>query len=425
MSLSPDYDPQVERVAELYVRHLNPGWATLVKFMGYGFVEKEAAGCWVTDSAGQRWLDCLGGPGVFTMGHRHPEVVEAVERQLHTMPLSSHLLLNEKMAELAAALADLCPGDLNRAFICNSGAEAVEGALKIARAYTRRPNFVAARGGFHGKTLGALSASGRDQYKEPFVPLLPGFSHVPFGDVEALAAAVNGQTAAVILEPIQCEAGIIIPPDDYLPAAREMCDSVGALLILDEVQTGLCRTGKTFACEWWAVVPDLMCLGKALGGGVMPIGAFVGTDAVWSVFDGNPLIHTSTFGGNPLACAAALAALRLVRQAGLCAAASERGAQLLSGMQILAQEYPDLICDVRGKGLLVGVEFVDADVGGLVIAGLAQRRILCAYGLNDPRTLRFEPPALITPQEVDYVCAMMREALSQAAALVQSAASLD
>jgi putrescine aminotransferase len=418
MTVHPDPEAHATQVAELYTQHLNPGWAAVIKFMGYGVVETEAEGCWITDSGGARWLDCLGGPGVFTMGHRNPDVVAAVERQLRAMPLSSHLLLNEPMAQLAAELADLCPGELRHAFICNSGAEAVEGALKIARAYTRRPKFVGAIGGFHGKTFGALSASGREQYKTPFEPLLPGFTHVPFGETDALAKAVDGETAAVILEPVQCEAGIIIPPDDYLPAAREICDRTGALLVLDEIQTGLCRTGKTFAGDWWGVAPDLMCLGKALGGGVMPIGAFVGSDAAWGVFHENPLIHTSTFGGNPLACAAALAALRLVRDGGLCEAALARGEQLLAGMEAIAAEHPDLVRDVRGKGLLVGLEFIDADVGGLVIAGLAQRRVLCAYGLNDPHTLRFEPPAVITPADVDHACAMVREAVGQAKLLM-------
>jgi len=418
--MSAPHDPEAHaaHIADLYTRHLNPGWATVVRFMGFGAVEMEAEGCWVTDSGGQRWLDCLGGPGVFTMGHRHPRVVAAVEKQLRAMPLSSHLLLDERMAELAAAIADLCPGQLQHVFLGNSGAEAVEGALKIARAYTKRPKFVGAMGAFHGKTFGALSASGREVYKQPFEPLLPGFSHVPFGDKDALARAVDQDTAAVILEPIQCEAGILIPPDDYLPAARDVCDRAGALLILDEIQSGLCRTGKTFACDWWGVVPDLLCLGKALGGGVMPIGAFVGTAETWSVFAENPLIHTSTFGGNPLACAAALAALELVREGSLCAAALERGAELLEGMRAIAADFPALIRDVRGKGLLVGVEFADSDVGGLVIAGLAQRRVLCAYGLNDPHTLRLEPPAVITEAEVAHACAMFREAVDQTQLLI-------
>ncbi len=422
MTAGADAEGVIEKTLELYGRHFNPGWATLVKFMGYGAVEVEAEGCWVVDASGEKWLDCLGGPGVFTMGHRPPEVVAAVEEQLHRMPLASHLLLNEGLAQLAAELAELCPGELQHCFLCNSGAEAVEGALKVARAHTGRPNFVAAKGGFHGKTFGALSASGRDVYREPFEPLLPGFTHVPFGDKDALADAVDGDTAAVILEAIQCEAGIIIPPDDYLPAAREICDQSGALLILDEIQTGLCRTGKVFACDWYGVAPDIMCLGKALGGGVMPVGAFVATAPVWSVFHDNPLIHTSTFGGNPLACAAARAALKLVRQGQLCEAARDRGAQLLGRMQAIGDEFPDLIQEVRGKGLLVGVQFADADVGGLVIAGLAQRRILCGYGLNDPHTLRFEPPAVITESEVDHAATAFHEAVQQAEAILQMAA---
>ena len=422
MAAGEDAEGVIEKTLDLYTRHFNPGWAALVKFMGYGAVEVEAQGCWVRDASGEKWLDCLGGPGVFTMGHRPPEVVSAVEKQLRRMPLSSHLLLNEGLAELAADLANLCPGDLQHCFLCNSGAEAVEGALKVARAYTGRTKFVAAEGGFHGKTFGALSASGREIYRKPFEPLVPGFEHVPFGDRDALAAAVDDQTAAVILEPIQCEAGIVIPPDDYLPAAREICDRAGALLIFDEIQTGLCRTGKVFACDWYDVVPDVMCLGKALGGGVMPVGAFVATADIWSIFHDNPLLHTSTFGGNPLACAAARAALRLVRETNLCETARERGDQLLARMQGIAKEFPDLIREVRGKGLLVGVEFADSDVGGLVIAGLAQRRVLCAYGLNDPHTLRLEPPAVITEEEIDYAATAFRESVAQAHAVAQMAA---
>jgi putrescine aminotransferase len=421
MVADADAESIVERTLELHARHLNPSWATLVKFMGYGAVEVEAEGCWVVDASGQEWLDCLGGPGVFTLGHRPPEVVAAVEQQLRRMPLASHLLLNEGLAQVAAELADLCPGELQHSFLCNSGAEAVEGALKVARAHTGRAKFVAAEGGFHGKTFGALSASGREVYRRPFEPLVPGFTHIPFGDLAALTSAVDADTAAVILEPIQCEAGIIIPPDDYLPAVRRACDQAGTLLILDEIQTGLCRTGKVFACDWSGVAPDIMCLGKALGGGVVPVGAFVATADVWSVFEDNPLIHTSTFGGNPLACAAARAALKLVRQGHLCEAARERGAQLLGRMQEIGAAFPNLIREVRGRGLLVGVEFADSDVGGLVIAGLAQRHILCGYGLNDPHTLRLEPPAIITEEEVEHAATAFHEAVEQAQTIVQMA----
>jgi putrescine aminotransferase len=411
-------DPAFERIFELYRQHVNPGLAELVKFMGFDTVEVEAEGCYVWGGDGRRFLDCLGGPGVFTLGHRPAAVVAAVREQLAKMPLSSHLLLSPRLAEAAAALADLSPGALQYVFFCNSGAEAVEGALKAARMYTRRPKFVAAEGGFHGKTFGALSASGRQVYRQPFEPLLPGFVHVPFGDVEALAKAVDEQTAAVILEPIQCENGIRIPPEGYLAAARELCDQHGALLILDEIQTGLGRTGKMWACDWEQVEPDLMTVGKALGGGVMPVGAFVAKPAVWSIFEENPYIHTSTFGGNPLACAACLAAIAQIKALDVPSLAAQRGAELLAACRAVAADYPHLICQVRGRGLLVGVEFTAPDLAGLVIAGLAQRGILAAYGLNSPNVLRFEPPAIISSEEVTRVGEALREAVAQTAALL-------
>lgn len=396
---------------ELYRRHVNPGMADLVKFMGLDSTERAAEGCYVTCANGRRFLDCLGGPGVFTLGHRPAAVVDAVRDQLGRLPLSSHILLSDLLAKAAAAVAEVTPGNLQYVFFCNSGAEAVEGALKAARMATGRPGFVATEGAFHGKTFGALSASGRDVYKMPFEPLLPGFTHVPFGDAEALDAAVDDRTAAVILEPIQCENGIILPPDGYLSALRDICTSKGALLILDEIQTGLGRTGKLWACDWDGVTPDIMTLGKALGGGVMPIGAFVAVPEVWRIFEENPYIHTSTFGGNPLACRACLAALSEIQRQDIPALAAARGAELLEGCQALAQANSDFITAARGRGLLVALEFTDSDLAGLVIAGLAQRDILAAYGLNNAKVLRFEPPAIITADEVQRVVQALGEAI--------------
>ena len=284
--------------------------------------------------------------------------------------------------------------------------------------HTGRPGFVAAQGAFHGKTFGALSASGREAYRRPFEPLLEGFTHVPFGDADALAGAVGADTAAVILEPIQCEAGIRVPPDGYLNAAREICDRCGALLILDEIQTGLGRTGKMWACDWDGVAPDIMTLGKAIGGGAMPLGVVVARPAVWDIFEENPYIHTSTFGGNPLACAAALAALEVIAREDIPRRAQERGEQLLAGAQALREEWPGLITDVRGRGLLVGIEFPDSDIGGLVIAGLMQQQVLAAYALNNPEVLRLEPPAIITAEEVERVIASLRTAMGHAAELI-------
>ncbi len=415
--------PESKDLAQLtfsrYEKYVNPGLAALTKFMGLAAVEVTAEGCYVTDSEGVRYLDCLGGPGVFTMGHRHPRIVETVQAQAAKMPLSSHTLLNPVYAELAERLAGITPGDLQYCFVCNSGAEAVEAALKVARGHTGRPKFVAAEGAFHGKTFGALSASGRDVYKQPFAPLLGGFTHVPFGDAEAVAAAIDDQTAAVILEPIQCEAGIIIPPGGYLRRVREICDDHGVLLILDEIQTGLGRTGRMFACNWEEVAPDIIVLGKALGGGVMPIGAIVARPELWTMFQDNPIIHSSTFGGNPLACAAALAGLDVLETEQLADKALARGQQLLEGLRRAAAGYPNMVTEVRGKGLLVGMEFADSDLGGLTISGLVQRQVLTAFALNDPKTLRFEPPAVITAEEVDQVIGAVSEALAQTAAMLE------
>jgi len=402
-----------------YEKFINPGLAALTKFMGLEEVEVAAEGCYVVDSAGNRYLDCLGGPGVFTMGHCHPRIVEAVQEQAAKQALGSHVLLNPVYGELAERLAEITPGNLQYCFLCNSGAEAVEAALKFARGSSKRPHFVAAEGAFHGKTFGALSASGRDVYKQPFQPLLDGFTHVPFGDTEALAEAVDDQTAAVILEPIQCEAGIIIPPEGYLTKARQICNDTGALLIFDEIQTGMGRTGRMFACDWDEVAPDIMTLGKALGGGVMPIGAAIATPQVWTIFEDSPIIHSSTFGGNPLACAAALAALDVLIDENLANKCAERGEQLLAGLSDAAADYPEMVSAVRGKGLLVGMEFTDSDLGGLTIGALAQRQVLVAFALNEPRVLRFEPPAIISAEQVDQVIRTVGEALAQTAALLE------
>jgi putrescine aminotransferase len=329
------------------------------------------------------------------------------------MPLSSHILLSPLLADAAKAVAGIVPGEMPFVFFCNSGAEAVEGALKAARMHTGRGKFVAAEGAFHGKTFGALSASGRDVYKTPFEPLVPGFSHVPFGDADAMAKAVDSDTAAVILEPIQCENGIRMPAEGYLNAVREICDKAGALLILDEIQTGFGRTGKMWACDWDGIAPDIMTLGKALGGGVMPVGAFAATEAVWQIFEENPYIHTSTFGGNPLACRAAMAAIEQIRALDVPKLAAERGAELLDGCAGVAKKHEGIIAEVRGRGLLVGVEFLDSDVAGLVIAGMSQRNVLVAYGLNNAKVLRFEPPAIITSDEIAIVVKALDEAVGQ------------
>ncbi|MEW6573689.1 MAG: aminotransferase class III-fold pyridoxal phosphate-dependent enzyme [Bacillota bacterium] len=405
-------DGLVQKVLEDYGKFVNDGMARLYRFMGFTTLEWENRGAVLKDVYGKEYIDC-GGYGVFIHGHRHPKVVAAVKAQLDQFALSNRLLPQKPVVDLARLLAEVTPGNLQYTFFCNSGAEAVEGALKLARAYTGRKGYVAAYGGFHGKTYGSLSASGRELYREPFYPLLPGFTHVPFADVAAMEAAVTEETAAVILEPIQGEAGVQVPPDDYLPRVREICDRRGALLILDEVQTGFGRTGKMFACEHWGVTPDILCMAKALGGGVMPIGAFIATPQVFEPFNSNPYLHSSTFGGNPLACAAGCAAITALREEGLVERASALGDKAIFRLRQLVQEYPKTVAAVRGKGLLIGIEFTKEGALGLFISTLLDKGVIVTHSLNQHRVARVMPPAVIPDELLDRALTAVTESVAE------------
>ncbi len=404
----------LEEVHRKYREYLNPSLARLMKFSGYNAVEWSGEGAVVRDIDGNEYLDFAGGYGVFSLGHRHPKVMAAVEEQLRRMPLSAKVFFNKPLADLAEILGAASPGDLKYSFICNSGTEAVEGAIKLARMATGKTQILSTVNSFHGKTMGSLSASGRDLFKIPFEPLIPEFIHVPYGDAGAIRGAITEHTAAVILEPIQGEGGIIVPPDEYLPSVRKTCNEHGILLIADEIQTGLGRTGRLFAVEHWNVTPDIMTLAKALGGGVMPIGAFLGTPAVWEAFKPHPLIHTSTFGGNPLACAAGIAAMNVIRDEKLCENSTIQGEYLLLVLRKIQACYPDIIAEVRGKGLMVGVEMTEEKYGGTVIMEMARRRVIGVYTLNKPKVIRFEPPLIVSRNQIDQAAAAFEAAVKVA-----------
>lgn len=397
-----------------YEKYVNPAVAKLFRFMGLSTIEWQASGYKVQDIEGKEYIDCLGGYGVFSLGHRHPKVVEAVKEQLDRMPLSSKVLFDKPMADLSALLAEITPGDLQYSFIVNSGTEAVEGALKLARIYTEKTKIVSTINAFHGKTFGSLSATGRDLFRDPFKPLMEGFTHVPFGSIQAMEKAVDDETAAVILEPIQGEGGIIVPPEDYLPAVRRICDKHKALLICDEVQTGLGRTGKIFAIDHYDVVPDILTTAKALGGGVMPIGAFTARKHLWDKYITSPFLHTTTFGGNPLACAAAVAAIHVLLDEGLPENAAKVGGYFIERLSEVQQKYPEVIKEVRGKGLMIGIEATKEGIGGYFMAELISKGILVAYTLNNPKVIRIEPPLMIDKEVVDTVVAVIDAAAGQA-----------
>lgn len=398
---------------ENYREFVNPPLARVMKLSGSP-VEVTGQGAVIVDHTGKEYLDFAGGYGVFTLGYRHPRVVAAVRAQLDVMALSGRTMFNPLLGRLAKRLAELTPGDLRISFFANSGTEAVEGALKLARAATRRAKFVATEGAFHGKTFGALSVSGREAFRAPFAPLLADVVHAPFGDLDALAA-LAGDAAAVIVEPVQGEGGVHVPPDGYLRGVRELCDRSGAVFIADEVQTGLGRCGALFACDLAGVVPDVITLAKGLSGGVMPIGAYVARPGVWNAaYAKAPLLHTSTFGGNPLACAAALAALDVLVEDDLAANARARGAELLAGARAIAERYPDAIAEVRGVGLLAGVELRNEGYGGTIIPELLKRGVTAAWTLNQQRVIRLEPPLIVSATQVATALRAFEEAVAVA-----------
>ncbi len=401
----------------------NPGFLEYRKSVStnYAAVEWEDSGTGFTDVFGRKYIDCLGGYGIYNVGHRHPKVVQAVKNQLDRQALHSQELLDPLRAMLAKLVGMITPGDLQYSFFTNSGTESIEGALKLAKMHTGRPGLIAAVGGFHGKSLGSLSVTAKGVFRKPYLPLLPYVQHVPFGDAETLrkvmesSFAVGHEVAAVILEPIQGEGGVVVPPDQYFSQVRDICDQFGVLLIADEVQTGMGRTGKLFAVEHYGIVPDILCLGKAFGGGVMPIGAFISTEEIWQKMMPNPFMHTTTFGGNPLACAAAIAAIEVILEEGLVEQAAEKGAYFLPKLQKLAQDYP-ILKEARGKGLLIGMEFIDDETGYDVARGLFENGVLVAGTLISAVTIRIEPTLTISVSELDRVLEILEKVFKEVSA---------
>ncbi len=420
--MSDEIEQHVLRVLKQYADHLNPAWVRAYKFLGVETLEIDGEGATIRDAYGREYLDFACGPAVFILGHRHPKVIEAARRELDRMPLSVRIMANEPMGELAELLAEVTPGDLQYVFFCNSGAEANEAAIKLARIATGKPEIISTIGAYHGKTLGALSVSGREQYRAPFEPLIQGVVHVRYGDAAAIAGAVTPRTGAVILEPIQGEGGVVVPPEGYLREVRQICDGAGAVLIVDEVQTGMGRTGVMWACEHDGITPDILTASKGLGGGVAPVGAMVARHHLWEPLERSPLIHTTTF-GNRLGWAAAIAAIKVIRDEGLLPRASQIGDRLMAGFRRAADSAPELIAEVRGRGCLVGVEFADADVALLVLSGLMQRRVLAFSGINRTNVLRFAPPLIASDEQVDRAVAAFGEAVAEAQALLAEVAS--
>jgi putrescine aminotransferase len=338
------------------------------------------------------------------------------------MALNSQELLEPWRAGLAKVLAEITPGELQNSFFINNGTDAIEGAIKLARLFTKRNTFISTIGGFHGKSMGSLSLMGKASFREPFQGGLQDVRFVPYGDADALedelrrCDAVGTYIAGVVLEPIQGEAGGVVPPDDYLPRARAACTQYGALLIADEIQTGMGRTGRLWGMDHWNVEPDIMCLGKSLGGGVMPLSAFIANPTVWEVMIPNPIIHSTTFGGNPLACAAGLAAIQVTLEEDLPGQAAAKGDYLLRELAGLQARYPQVLADAHGKGLLIGMEFPVQEIGWQVAAGLFKRGVLVAGTYSKAQVIRIEPALGISMDLLEEMLDRLEDTFKEVAA---------
>lgn len=366
-------------------------------------------GAKVYDQEGREYLDFVGGIAVNVLGHGHPDLVQAIQRQATQLIHTSNLYYTEPQVRLARLLVDHSFAD--RVFFCNSGAEANEAAIKLARRYgherhgANRFEVITMKNSFHGRTLGMLTATGQAKVQKGFEPLMPGFAYAPFNDFSALESLVTDQTAAIMLEPIQAEGGVYVADRDYLRSLREFCTQRDILLIFDEIQTGIGRTGTFFAYEQLGIKPDIMTLAKGLAGGV-PIGACLATESVASSF--TPGAHASTFGGNPLACAAALAVCRVLLEGRVLDHAKRMGEYLAKGLADCKNRYR-VVTDVRGLGLLQGLE-VDADAKAMVADALARGVLINAA---TERVLRFVPPLIISQQEIDKLLELLSALLNR------------
>jgi len=399
------------RTVELTKRHLSRGRAKLGDMFG-GHVEVEANGAWLTTSSGERFLNA-GGYGVLILGSRHPVVEAAVIDQIRRRPIASRLFLDQEAALSAEALARRTPPGLEHVHWVGSGAEATETAIKMARSQGRT-QLISTIGGYHGKTMGALSVTGNDLYQAPFQPLLPAVSFVPYGDAAALEAelARHGDRACLIVEPIQGEAGVRVPPPGYLKRAEELCRTTGAFFVVDEILTGLGRLGSWWGCDGEDVRPDVMLVGKGLSGGIVPVAAAVATEQAYAAFNRDPFIHTSTFAGSPIAMAAARAAVETIDAEGIVDRARGIGERLGQSLhRSVADQAPHLVREVRGRGLLWGIEFAGPGLAGEMLLELIARNVVVNHSLNAHAVLRLTPPAVMTEGDLDHLESALTGAL--------------
>lgn len=415
----------IEESKTNFAEHYNRNWLEYRKAVtetgDWAAVEWSGSGAVFKDVLGREYLDFLGGYGMMDLGWSHPDVVNTVRAQLERSPMPSQELLDPLRGVLAKLLASITPGDLKYSWFGASGTEANEAAMKIAKLYTGKTAFIVGVKAFHGKTMGSLSLMGKADYRAPMGAMYGGqVYHVPFGDADAvekqleICEKVGVGVAAVMFEPIQGESGAIVPPDDFWPRIRAATKKYGVLLIADEVQTGLGRTGKLWGVEHWNVTPDILTVAKSLGGGVMPISAVTTTEEIfYPMMYPNPFMHTTTTGGGALACSAAISAIHVTLRERLWEQAADKGEYLINNLNKLAEQYPEIYEKITGKGLLIGMHFKNPETGYKVASGLFKRNVLVAGTLTSAQTIRIEPPLVVTQEQMDTLLDRLGEVLKE------------
>ncbi|MFW9910689.1 MAG: aspartate aminotransferase family protein [Candidatus Thorarchaeota archaeon] len=403
-----------EDIIELFAAHVSSGKAQFYQMVDLNFVLGKREGPWMWDVTGERkLLNCHCNGGVFNLGHRHPEILKVMRTSLDELDIGNHHLMSEQRAMLGEKLAENTPSEITRTVFGVGGGEAVDFAIKLARGHTKKHKIVHATSGYHGHT-GLALAAGDDHFKAPFEPLAPGFVDVPFGDAEKVAEAIDRETAAVLFETIPATLGMLLPPDDFYQQVREICDEKGVLLILDEIQTGLGRTGKLWGFEHYGIVPDIITIGKGLSGGIFPITATCYREDLDYFMNENPFIHVSTFGGAEIGCPVAAKVLEITSESSFLKHVVQVSDILVEGLEGIREAYSDILVEIRRKGLFMGLKMSDIGYGPLMSIASYNTGVFAVYADNDRSVLQFLPPLTIGKDEIEYIIDSMKNAYEYA-----------
>jgi len=400
-----------DQVIDRFSQHVSSGKAEFFNQAGIEFVSGKREGIYIYDQEGKQLINCHCNGGVFNLGHRNPRIIAALERALTELDIGNHHLMSEPRAILAERLSSISPGDLNRVIFGVSGGEAIDMAIKLARAHTGRAKIISALGGYHGHT-GLALAAGDEQYRKPFEPLSPGFVQVPFGDLGALEAALDDDTAAVIFETIPATLGITIPPDEFFPGVRNLCDQCGVVMIQDEVQTGLGRCGAVWGIDTYGVVPDIIVSGKGLSGGIYPITATIYREHLNPFLHANPFIHISTFGGAEVGCYVALEVLDILEEPGFLEHVRQMADLFEQGFAGLCEQHAGVLVKARQRGLMMGLKLANPNYGPLFTRIGFDAGLLVIYANNDPSAVQILPPLIIKAGDVKQVLGILDEMLA-------------